>query len=107
AFTGWTVDMPRQGGGFRFEPRIHDNGEKVVLGVTIPRGGGKRDGEMVLDLLAKHPATARFIATKLARRFVADEPPPSLVDRAAARFRQTGGDIRAVVPTIISSLEFF
>ncbi|HEY0876151.1 MAG TPA: DUF1800 domain-containing protein [Vicinamibacterales bacterium] len=107
AFTGWTVDMPRQGGGFRFEPRIHDNGEKVVLGVTIPRGGGKRDGEMVLDLLAKHPSTARFIATKLARRFVADEPPPSLVDRAAARFRQTGGDIRAVVRTIVTSPEFF
>jgi uncharacterized protein (DUF1800 family) len=107
AFTGWTVDMPRQGGGFKFEPRMHDNGEKGVLGVRIPRGGGKRDGEIVLDLLAKHPSTARFIATKLARRFVADEPPASLVDRAAARFRQTDGDIRAVVRTIITSPEFF
>jgi uncharacterized protein (DUF1800 family) len=107
AFTGWTVETPRQGGAFTFEPRMHDNGEKLVLGVRIPRGGGKRDGVMVLDLLAKHPSTARFIATKLARRFVADEPPASLVERAAARFRQTDGDIRAVVRTIVTSPEFF
>ena len=107
AFTGWTVDMPRQGGGFRFEPRMHDSGEKFVLGVRIPRGGGKRDGELVLDLLAKHPSTARFMATKLARRFVADEPPRSLVERATARFRETEGDIREVVRTIITSREFF
>ena len=107
AFTGWTIDMPRQGGAFRFEPRIHDNGEKQVLGKKIPAGGGKRDGEMVLDLLVKQPSTARFIATKLARRFVADEPPSALVDRAAARFRQTDGDIREVVRTIITSPEFF
>jgi len=107
AFTGWTIDQPRQGGGFRFDPRIHDNGEKVVLGVTIPRGGGKRDGEQVLDILATHPSTARFIATKLARRFVADEPPATLVDRAATTFTKTGGDIREVVRTIITSPEFF
>jgi uncharacterized protein (DUF1800 family) len=107
AFTGWTIDAPRQGGGFRFEPRLHDNGEKVVLGVKIRADGGKRDGEQVLDMLAKHPSTARFIATKLARRFVADVPPPSLVDRAAARFRETDGDIREVVRTIITSPEFF
>jgi uncharacterized protein (DUF1800 family) len=107
AFTGWTIDMPRQGGGFLFEPRIHDNGEKTVLGVTIQRGGGKKDGEQVLDLLAKHPSTARFIATKLTRRFVADEPPKALVDRAAAKFTETGGDIREVVRTIITSPEFF
>jgi uncharacterized protein (DUF1800 family) len=94
AFTGWTIEMPRQGGAFRFEPRLHDNGEKIVLGTKIPRGGGKRDGEMVLDLLARHPSTARFIATKLARRFVADEPPAALVARAAATFRDTDGDIR-------------
>jgi uncharacterized protein (DUF1800 family) len=107
AFTGWTIEMPRQGGSFRFEPRIHDAGEKVVLGVRIPSGGGKRDGEMVLDILAKHPSTARFIATKLARRFVSDEPPKALVDRAAARFTATGGDIREVVRTILTSPEFF
>jgi uncharacterized protein (DUF1800 family) len=106
AFTGWTIQQPRQGGSFRFEPRMHDNGAKVVLGTKI-EGAGKKDGERVLDLLAKHPSTARFIATKLARRFVADDPPKALVDRAAATFTATDGDIRAVVRTIVTSPEFF
>jgi uncharacterized protein (DUF1800 family) len=107
AFTGWTISNPRQGGSFRFEPRMHDDGEKVVLGHRIKPGGGQKDGEQVLDLLAKHPSTARFIATKLSRRFVLDEPPASLVDRAAKRFRETDGDIREVVRTIVTSPEFF
>ena len=107
AFTGWTIEQPRQGGGFRFEPRFHDEGDKVVLGHHIKSGGGESDGEQVLDILAKQPATARFIATKLARRFVADTPPPALVDRAAATFRETDGNIREVVRTIITSPEFF
>ncbi|HEX3645270.1 MAG TPA: DUF1800 domain-containing protein, partial [Vicinamibacterales bacterium] len=70
AFTGWTIDNPQRGAGFRFEPRLHDPGQKVVLGHVIKAGGGESDGEQVLDILAKHPATATFIATKLARRFV-------------------------------------
>src|SRR5688572_22018077 len=107
AFTGWTILQPRQGGSFHFEPRIHDNGEKVVLGMKIPPGGGKKDGERILDLLAKHPATAKFLATKLARRFVSDDPPAALVQRAAERFLATDGDIREVVKTIITSPEFF
>ena len=107
AFTGWTIDQPRQGGAFRFEPRLHDDREKIVLGHRIEAGGGQDDGEQVLDILAKHPATARFIATKLARRFVADTPPPALVDRAAARFKETDGSIREVVRTIVTSPEFF
>jgi uncharacterized protein (DUF1800 family) len=107
AFTGWTIANPRQGGGFRFEPRMHDDGEKIVLGHRIKPGGGQHDAEEVLDILASHPSTARFIATKLARRFVSDQPPASLVDRAAARFRETNGDIREVVRTIITSPEFF
>jgi uncharacterized protein (DUF1800 family) len=107
AFTGWTIANPRQGGGFQFETRMHDDGEKTVLGHRIKAGGGKKDGEQVLDILAAHPSTARFIATKLARRFVADVPPAALVDRAAARFRATGGDIREVVRAIITSPEFF
>jgi uncharacterized protein (DUF1800 family) len=107
AFTGWTITQPRQGGEFRFDPRMHDDGEKQVLGVKIPSGGGRRDGERVLDILAKHPSTAKFVATKLARRFVADEPPKALVDRAAARFRDTDGDIREVVRTLVTSPEFF
>jgi uncharacterized protein (DUF1800 family) len=107
AFTGWTIANPRQGGGFHFEPRMHDDGEKMVLGHRIKAGGGRKDGELVLDILAAHPSTARFIATKLARRFVADAPPAALVDRAAARFRETGGNIREVVRTIVTSPEFF
>ena len=105
-FTGWTIRQPRQGGGFEFEPRMHDNGKKLVLGHVISHGG-ERDGEEVLDLLARHPSTARFISTKLVRRFVSDDPPTSLVDRAAARFRETDGDIREVVRTIVTSPEFF
>ena len=107
AFTGWTIATPRLGGEFRFDPRLHDDGEKVVLGHRIKAGGGRKDGETVLDLLARHPSTARFIATKLARRFVADEPPPALVSRAADRFRATDGDIREVVRAIVTSPEFF
>jgi len=107
AFTGWTIANPRQGGGFVFDPRMHDDGEKIVLGHKIKAGGGEHDGKDVLDILASHPSTARFIATKLARRFVADEPPPSLIDRAAERFRDTKGDLREVVRTIVTSREFF
>ena len=107
AFTGWTIDQPRRGGSFRFEPRLHDGKEKHVLGQTIKGGGGQSDGERVLDILARHPSTARFIATKLARRFVADVPPPALVTRAAARFTETDGDIREVVRLILTSPEFF
>jgi uncharacterized protein (DUF1800 family) len=106
AFTGWTIENPRQGAGFTFEPRIHDPGQKMVLGHVIKAGGGESDGERVLDILAAHPATAQFIATKLARRFASDTPPPALVDRAAKRFRETGGDLREVTRTILTSPEF-
>jgi uncharacterized protein (DUF1800 family) len=105
AFTGWTIERPRQGGGYKFEARLHDPGKKVILGHTID-AGGEHDGEKVLDLLAKHPATARFIATKLVRRFVSDTPPASLVDRVAARFQATDGDLREVMRTILASPEF-
>jgi uncharacterized protein (DUF1800 family) len=106
AFTGWTIDNPRQGGAFRFEERIHDEGEKTILGHRIKAGGGISDGEKVLDILAGHPSTARFISTRLARRFVSDTPPPALVDRLAARFRETNGDLRAVMTTLLTSPEF-
>jgi len=104
-FTGWTVNQ--QTGEFIFRPRAHDNGPKVVLGHDIPANGGIRDGEMVLDILASHPSTARFIATKLCQRFVADDPPPALVDRVANILLQTGGDLRQVYQAIIYSPEFF
>jgi uncharacterized protein (DUF1800 family) len=103
AFTGWTIDRD---GSFRFVPALHDNGSKVVLGHTIPSGGGIADGEKVLDIVASHPSTAHHIAFELAQRLVADEPPPALVDRAAARFRETNGDLREVVRTIVTSPEF-
>ena len=107
AFTGWTIALPRQGGEFTFNPRMHDAGEKMVLGRKIKAGGGKSDGEQVLDVLAAHPSTAKHISLKLARRFVSDDPPPGLVDRAAKRFRETRGNLGEVVRTIITSPEFF
>ena len=106
AFTGWSMANPRQGGGFQFMPQLHDPGEKIVLGHKIKSGGGEGDGEQVLDLLVEHPSTARFISTKLVRRFVSDTPPPALVDRAAKTFRETRGDLRAVMTTILLSPEF-
>jgi uncharacterized protein (DUF1800 family) len=106
-FTGWSIDRPQQGGGFLFRPVAHDGGEKRVLGHRIPAGGGESDGERVLDILARLPSTARFIATKLSRRFVSDDPPPALVDRTAATFERTDGDIRAVLLAIFTSPEFW
>ena len=106
-FTGWTIDRPREGGSYLFRPRAHDPGSKRVLGQTIPANGGERDGERVIDILVRHPSTARFISTKLARHFVSDEPPAALVERMAATFRSTDGDIRAVMTTLISSPEFW
>ena len=106
-FTGWTIIQPQGQGVFRFEPRIHDNGEKTVLGQRIPRGGGMDDGLRVIDILAKHPSTAQFIATKLARRLVADEPPQAIVNKAAQAFRQSDGDIPTVLRAIVDTPEFF
>jgi uncharacterized protein (DUF1800 family) len=105
--TGWTIRGLRQGEPrFVFARAVHDSGTKTVLGRRI-EGGGVEEGEAVLHMLATHPATARFISYKLARRFVADEPPAALVDRAAATFRRTDGDIREVVRTIVTAPEFF
>ncbi|MGH7930224.1 MAG: DUF1800 domain-containing protein, partial [Candidatus Binatia bacterium] len=104
--TGWTIRRPRGNGEFVFDPRIHDKGEKVVLGTRIAPGGGVEDGMRVIDILARHPATARFIGTKLARRFISDDPPASIIDRAAETFRQSDGDIAAVLRTILGSQEF-
>lgn len=102
-FTGWTIRSPREGGGFYFNDKVHDKGEKTVLGVKIPAGGGKEDGEKVLDILAAHPATAHFVSRKLAQRFVADDPPPELIEKMAKTFQQTHGDIRAVLQTAFAS----
>jgi uncharacterized protein (DUF1800 family) len=107
--TGWSVRRPnpRKAGefGFQFKPRMHDPGPKTVLGKAFA-GKGEEEGEAALDLLARHPATAAFIATKLCRRFVADDPSPALVARVARRFTESGGDVRAVLKTLFADPEF-
>jgi uncharacterized protein (DUF1800 family) len=107
ALTGWTLENPREGGGFIFREGQHDAEPKIVLGHTLPAGRGEADGEEVLDIVARHPATAHHIAFELARRFVSDTPDVALVDRAAATFRRTDGDIRETLRTIFTSPEFF
>jgi uncharacterized protein (DUF1800 family) len=119
AFTGWTIYQPRGGGiygddagqdsragTFNFAARMHDEGEKVVLGQKIPGGGGMEDGEKVLDILVAQPATAKFIATKLCRYFVSDDPSPALVARVADAFHRSNGDIRTTLRAIFYSPEF-
>ncbi len=106
-FTGWSIRQPQQGGGFIFNARQHDNGEKHVLGVTIPAGGGQEDGFKVLDILAHHPSTAHFISKSLAVRFVSDNPPESLVAKMAATFTATDGDLRQVMATMLKAPEFW
>jgi len=105
-FTGWTIQQPRQNGSFIFRPFMHDNGEKVVLGQKISAGGGMKDAEKVIEILAHHPNTAKFISTKLVHRFVSDNPPSSLIDRVTAVYMKSGGDIREVLRAIVTSQEF-
>ncbi|MDQ3258883.1 MAG: DUF1800 domain-containing protein [Acidobacteriota bacterium] len=112
AFTGWTLIDPRgvvagnNAAKSYFNARLHDDGEKTVLGHKIPAGGGIKDGETVLDILSRHPATAKFIATKLCRRFVIDNPSPALIERVAAAFTKSDGDIRETLRAIFTSPEF-
>ena len=106
AFTGWTIDRPQTNGRFVFRPLMHDAGAKVVVGHRIPTGGGQGDGERVIEILTRHPSTARFVATKLVRRFVSDTPPPALIARVAATYTSTGGDIPAMLRVIFESREF-
>lgn len=105
-FTGWTIDRPFQGGGFVFRPWMHDDGPKTVLGVTIPAGGGITDGRRVIEILSRHPSTARFISKKLCQRFVSDDPSAQLVERIAQVFVKTDGDLREVIRAIVISPEF-
>ena len=106
AFTGWTIYDVNKFAEFHFNPAMHDRKEKIVLGHTIAAGGGEGDGLRVIDILVRHPSTARFISKKLAQRFVADVPPQPLVDRMAATFTSSGGDLRAVMETMLMSREF-
>src|SRR5262249_20112222 len=105
-FTGWTIEKPREHPQFKFDERVHDPDPKFVLGKKI-HAGGMKDGEEVIDLLVRNPNTAKFISTKLARRFVSDHPPDALVQRMAKSFQSSNGDIRAVMHTMIYSPEFW
>jgi uncharacterized protein (DUF1800 family) len=105
-FTGWTLQQPRQGGSFAFVERMHEPGDKIVLGHRI-KSNGEKEGLEVLHLLAHNPSTARFISTKLAMRFVSDNPPPALVDRMAQTFLKKDGDVREVLKTMFQSPEFW
>jgi uncharacterized protein (DUF1800 family) len=104
-FTGWTV-RDTTDPQFVFAPFMHDFSEKTVLGHKIAAGGGEQDGLQVIDILAHHPSTAKFISLELAQRFVADDPPPALVERMAQTFTKTDGDLRAVLRTMFTSPEF-
>lgn len=104
--TGWTVRSGWRKGAVEFVRERHDNGEKQVLGVRIPAGGGEKDLDAVLDIVTRHPSTARHIASKLCARFVADRPPESVVARAEAAFRESDGDIRHTLRAILLSDEF-
>ncbi len=106
-FTGWGIDSLRVGGNFVFRPGSHDQGAKSVFGLTLPAGGGREDGDRLLDHLARHPATARHVSRRLAERLVADTPPDGVVDRAAQTFLATQGEIVEVVKTIVGSPEFW
>ncbi|MFY9979737.1 MAG: DUF1800 domain-containing protein [Candidatus Sulfotelmatobacter sp.] len=105
-FTGWTIDKPAQGGGFKFEPRMHEPGPKFVLGHRI-KEKGEDEGLELLHRLATSRKTAHFISLKLAERFVSDDPPPALVDRMAKTFLKKKGDIREVLSVLFHSPEFW
>ena len=104
--TGWSIEQPQLGGSFHFNERAHEPGNKYVLGHKIGNHGEK-EGEEMLDVLAHHPSTAKFISRKLAMRFVSDNPPQSLVDRMADTFQKKDGDIREVLRTMFHSPEFW
>jgi uncharacterized protein (DUF1800 family) len=106
-FTGWGIQEPRKGGAFFYNDKQHDKGEKIVLGHVIVAGGGMEDGEQVLDILARHPSTAHFISKELAQRFVADNPPETLVNKMAQTFLASNGSIREVMKTMLNSKEFW
>jgi uncharacterized protein (DUF1800 family) len=105
-FTGWTLEQPKKGGDFHFEPRMHEPGDKIVLGHRI-KSNGEQEGLEVLHLLAHNPRTAHFISQKLAVRFVSDNPPPALVDRMTETFLKKDGDIREVLRAMFKSPEFW
>lgn len=106
ALTGWTIRDGTES-GFYFDPNMHDDGEKQVLGHTLPAGRGIEDGLQVLSIVSNHPATARYLCFKLCRRFVSDDPPATLVESAAVVWQETAGDIKAVLRHLFAGNEFW
>jgi uncharacterized protein (DUF1800 family) len=104
--TGWSIEKPQEGGGFKYNDRAHEPGPKFIFGQKI-KENGEMEGMEMLDILARHPSTARFISRKLAMRFVSDDPPQSLIDRMAETFRKKDGEIREVLRTMFTSPEFW
>ncbi|HXG66372.1 MAG TPA: DUF1800 domain-containing protein [Blastocatellia bacterium] len=104
--TGWRLRTRWRKGTVYFDPALHDDGSKEVLGHKIPAGGGAQDLDRVVEIACSHPAAARHIAAKLVRRFVSEEPPASLVERVAAAFTKTDGDIKSLIRVILTSDEF-
>ena len=107
AFTGWGIDNLGRAGNFVYNPARHDTGSKNIFGLQLGAGGGKDDGDRLIKYLANHPKTARFISTKLARRFMSDTPPASLIDRMTETWLASEGDIRSVMKAMIGSAEFW
>jgi uncharacterized protein (DUF1800 family) len=105
--TGHGIDNVGQTGNYVYRPATHDDGSKQVFGLSLGSGGGASDVERLLDHLAAHPATARFVSKRLAQRFVADDPPEALVSRLASVFLGTGGDLREVTKALFGSAEFW
>lgn len=106
-FTGWTILQPQRQAKFVYNDRMHDKGEKIVLGMKISSGGGMDDGLTLIDFLSRSPLTAQHISYELAQRFVSDDPPPALVDRMAKKFQSSDGDLRQVMQAMINSPEFW
>jgi len=106
-FTGWSIQRPKQGGGFQFYPRVHDRGAKVVMGVRYPAGHDMDEGLRLLAWLADHQATVRHVSRRLCGRFVSDQPPEGCVDDAVAAWQRTHGDIREVLRAIFHGSDFW
>ena len=110
-FTGWNynrlVANNASSGTFVFNSSSHDNGQKTVLGQVIPAGGGVQDGFTVLNILANHPATANFIASKLCKRFLGEDVRQSVIASVAATYTSTGGDIKAMLRTLLKPDNLF
>jgi len=105
--TGHGIDNVGQTGNYLYRSANHDNNAKQVFGLAVPGGGGEGDVKMLLDYLAVHPATAHYIAKRLAQRFVADDPSEALVSRLADVFLRTNGDLREVTKALFGSAEFW